>query len=88
MLFPYFVYIAHFPKFTRGSSSFMENLCSWKNKQRKKVLGRKKGKKKAGPNKKERVPLFQVKNKILLRKRLVLTELHAGAQISNRENAT
>ena len=45
MLFPYFVYIAHFPKFTRGSSSFMENLCSWKNKQRKKVLGRKKGKK-------------------------------------------
>ena len=24
MLFPYFVYIAHFTKFTRGSSLFME----------------------------------------------------------------
>ena len=45
----------------------------------------KKRKKKAGPKKKERVPLFQVKNKILLWKRLVLTELHAGAQISNKE---
>ena len=52
-----------------------------------KSLGEKK-EKKAGPKKKERVPLFQVKNKILLWKRLVLTELHAGAQISNKENAT
>ena len=41
MLFLYFVFIAHFTKFTRGSSLFMENLCSWKNQKRKKVLGKK-----------------------------------------------
>ena len=48
-----------------------------------KSLGEKK-EKKAGPKKKERVPLFQVKNKILLWKRLVLTELRAGAQIRTK----
>ena len=88
MLFPYFVYIAHFPKFTRGSSLFMEKFFAHgKINSGRKSLGEKK-EKKAGPKKKERVPLFQVKNKILLWKRLVLTELHAGPQISNKENAT
>ena len=85
MLFPYFVYIAYFTKFTRGSSLFMEkSLRMEKINSGRKSLGEKK-EKKAGPKKKERVPLFQVKNKILLWKRLVLTELHAGAQISNKE---
>ena len=43
MLFPYFVYIAHFTKFTRGRS--------WKNQKRKKVFGKKKKKEneKTGP---------------------------------------
>ena len=45
MLFPYFVYIAHFPKFTRGSSLFMEKSLFVENQQRKKVLGRKNEKK-------------------------------------------
>ena len=39
MSFPYFVYIAHLTKFTRGISFFLKNLCSWK------VLCIKKGKK-------------------------------------------
>ena len=66
MLFPYFVYIAHFPKFTRESSLFMEKIFTHgKINSGRKSLGEKK-EKKAGPKKKERVPLFQVKNKILL----------------------
>ena len=66
MLFPYFLYIAHFTKFTRGSSLFMEkSLRMEKINSGRKSLGEKK-EKKAGPKKKERVPLFQVKNKILL----------------------
>ena len=66
MLFPYFVYIAHFPKFTRGSSSFMEkSLLIEKINSGRKSLGEKR-KKKAGPKKKERVAHFQVRNKILL----------------------
>ena len=55
-----------------------------KNQQQKKVLGRKKRKKRQA-QRKERVALCQAKNTILLWKRLVLTELHAGAQISNKE---
>ena len=39
MLFPYFVYIAHFTKFTRGRSFLMK-----KNQKRKKVFGKKKKK--------------------------------------------
>ena len=49
MLFPYFfyiVYIAHFTKFTRGSSLIMEKSLSWKNKKlEKKSLEKKKKKK-------------------------------------------
>ena len=43
--------------------------------------------KKTGAKNKEKVPLCQVKNKIPLWKRLVLTELHAGVQTSNDEVA-
>ena len=47
MLFSYFVYIAHFTEFARESFLFQENLCSWKNQKRKKVVGeKKKGEKK------------------------------------------
>ena len=58
MLFLYFVFIAHFTKFTRGSSLFMENLCSWKNQKRKKVFGKKTRRKEE-----RKVPLCPVKKK-------------------------
>ena len=51
MLFRYFVYIAHFTKFTPGSSLFMEKSLLME-KINSKVLGRKE-EKKAGPKKKE-----------------------------------
>ena len=65
MLFPYFVYIAHFTKFTRGSSLLTESLLmeNQKNQKRKKVFGEKE--KNRGPKKRERVPLWQEKKKIL-----------------------
>ena len=87
MLFPYFfyiVYIAHFTKFTRGSSLIMEKSLSWKNKKLEKSPWKRK-KKKTGPKKKERVPFCQEKKKIPLWKRLVLAELHAGVRTSNKE---
>ena len=42
---------------------------------------------KRGRKKKERVPFCQEKEKKFLWKRLVLAELHAGVQISNKEFA-
>ena len=47
----------------------------------------KKRKKKTGPKEKVRVPFCQEKKKIPLWKRMVLTELHDGVQISNKEVA-
>ena len=41
----------------------LQNLCSWKNQKRKKVLGEKE--KNTGPKKRERVPFWQEKKKIL-----------------------
>ena len=74
MLFPYFVYIVHFTKFTRGISLEKYLLL-----EKSKVEGKKKH---------ERKYHFVKKRKEnLLRKRLVLAELHAGIQISNREVA-
>ena len=76
MLFPYFVYIVHFTKFTRGISLEKSLLV-----EKSKVEGKKK-------KKQERKYHFVKKRKEnLLRKRLVLAELHAGIQISNREVA-
>ena len=71
MLFLYFVFIAHFTKFTRGSSLFMENLCSWKNQKRKKVLGEKTRRK----EERKGTTLSGKEKKNLLWKRLVLAEL-------------
>ena len=56
----------------------MENLYSCKNQKRKKITG---------PKKKERVPFCQEKKRIPFLKRLVLAELHASVQISNKEVA-
>ena len=71
MLFLYFVFIAHFTKFTRESSLFMENLCSWKNQKRKKVLGEKTRRK----EERKGTTLSGKEKKNLLWKRLVLAEL-------------
>ena len=49
MLFPYFIYIAHLTKFTRGALCLWKNLCSGKIKG-----GRKSSVKKKRPLKKER----------------------------------
>ena len=83
MFIPYFVYIAHFTKFTRGIY-----LLIWKNRKRKKVRGKKREKKKeTGPKKKESTILSR-REKISLWKRLVLAELLAGEQrIKNKEVA-
>ena len=65
--FPYFVYLAHFTKFTRGSSLLMEKLFSRrKSKSRRKVLVKEKGnKRKTGPKKKEREPFWSRQEKFL-----------------------
>ena len=80
MLFPYFVYIVHFTKFTRGIS-LEKSLLVEKSSlvEKSKVEGKKK------KNKKESTILSRKES--LLRKRLVLAELHAGIQMSNREVA-
>ena len=70
MLFLYLVFIAHFTKFTRGSSLFMVNLCSWKNQKRKKVLGKKTRRKEE-----RKGTTLSGKEKNPLWKRLVLAEL-------------
>ena len=70
MLFLYLVFIAHFTKFTRGSSLFMVNLCSWKNQKRKKVLGKKTKRKEE-----RKGTTLSGKEKNPLWKRLVLAEL-------------
>ena len=88
--FPYFVYLAHLTKFTRGSSLLMEKLYARRKiKSRRKSLVKKKGKKKENRSKEERKRTILVKTrKIPLWKRLVLAELHAGAQISDKEVAS
>ena len=80
MLFPYFVYIVHFTKFTRGISLEKYLLV-----EKSKVEGKKKQKNKHKEERKYHSVNKRKKN--LLRERLVLAELHAGIQISNREVA-
>ena len=50
MLFPYFVYIAHFTKFTRGSSVLKEKSLLM---EKSKVFGKRKGKKKQAQRRKK-----------------------------------
>ena len=59
------------------------SLLMQKNQKRKKFLGEK-IRKNTGPKKNERVPRKEKKS---LLKRLILVELHAGVQISNKELA-
>ena len=71
MLFPYFAYIEHFTKLTRGSFLFkekfllMEKSKSEESRRWKKKKNKKKKKKKR-PKKKERVPICQEKKKDFL----------------------
>ena len=77
-----FTSIAHVTKFTRGSSLFMEkSLLMEKSKVEESPW------KKNRPEEEKKGSLCQVKNKIILWKRLVLAELHAGFQNSNNEVA-
>ena len=88
MLFPYFVYIAHFTKFTCESFLLNEKSLLVESHKQKKVVSEKKFKKlknKTGSKKKGRVPICQEKKKLPLWKRLVLAELHADVQILNKE---
>ena len=62
MLFPYFVYIAHFTKFTRGSSLLTESLLMEKSKAEESPWWKEKN---TGPKKRKRVPFWQEKKKIL-----------------------
>ena len=67
MLFPYFAYIEHFTKLTRGSFLFkekfllMEKIKIGRKSSVKKKKKNKKKKKKKRPKKKERVPICQEK---------------------------
>ena len=61
--------------FAHAKKSIAEEIPRWKNK------------KNTGPKKKERVPFCQETWKNSLLKRLILVELHAGVQISNKELA-
>ena len=65
--FPYFVYLAHLTKFTRGSSLLMEKLFARRKiKSRRKSLVKKKEKKrKTGLKKKEREPFWSRQEKFL-----------------------
>ena len=66
MLFPYFVYIAHFTKFTCESFLLKEKSLLVESHKRKKVVSEKKLKKlknKTGFKKKRRVPICQEKKK-------------------------
>ena len=71
---PYFVYIAHFKNSLVEVLCLWKNLCSRKNQERKKVLGKKKKKKKkkekTGPKKKERVPFCREKKNFLCKRDL------------------
>ena len=66
MLFPYFVYIAHFTNFTCESFFLKEKSLLVENHERKKVVGEKNKKNKTGLKKKERVPICQEKKKLPL----------------------
>ena len=69
MLFPYFAYIEHFTKLTRGSFLFKEKFLLMEKIQigrKSSVKKKKRKKKKKGSKKKERVPICQEKKKHFL----------------------
>ena len=76
--FQYFVYIAHFTKFTRRSSLLMNKLFTCRKiKSRRKSLVKEKKKENRSKEERKRIPFV---------KRLVLAELHAGAQIWTKKS--
>ena len=90
MLFPYFAYIEHFTKLTRGSFLFKEKFLLMEKIQigRKSSVKKKKRKKKKRLKEERKSTNLSRKEKALpLWKRLVLAELHAGVQILNKEVA-
>ena len=90
MLFPYFAYIEHFTKLTRGRFLFKEKFLLMEKIQigRKSSVKKKKRKKKKRLKEERKSTNLSRKEKALpLWKRLVLAELHAGVQILNKEVA-
>ena len=84
MFFPYFAYIEHFTKLTRGSFLFKEKFLLMEKIQ----IGRKSSVKKKRLKEERKSTNLSRKEKALpLWKRLVLAELHAGVQILNKEFA-
>ena len=84
MLFPYFVYIVHFAKFTRGSSLLTESLLMEKSKAEESPWWKRK---KYRPKEERKSTILARKEKNPSWKRLAVAELHAGVQISNKEVA-
>ena len=88
MLFPYFLALHTLQNSHMEALCLWKNLRSWKNQKQKKVLSKKKRGKK---NKTKQAQIRQneyhsiKKQKHSLQKQLVLVELHAGVQISNKE---
>ena len=77
--FRYFVYIAHFTKFTRRSSLLMNKLftCRKIKSRRKSLVKERKKKENRSKEERKRIPFV---------KRLVLAEVHAGAQIWTKKS--
>ena len=84
MLFPYFIYIAHLTKFTRGALCLWKNLCSGKIKGGRKSSVKKK-KAIEEREKKERVPFCPERNSFV--KATGTVGAPHWRQISNREVA-
>ena len=89
-LFPYFLALHTLQNSHMEALCLWKNLRSWKNQKQKKVLSKKKKRKKK-QNKTKQAQIRQneyhsiKKQKNSLQKQLVLVELHAGVQISNKE---
>ena len=89
-LFPYFLALHTLQNSHMEALCLWKNLRSWKNQKQKKVLSKKK-KRKTKQNKTKQAQIRQneyhsiKKQKNSLQKQLVLVELHAGVQISNKE---
>ena len=89
MLFPYFLALHTLQNSHIEALCSWKNLCSWKSQKQKKVLSKKKKKRKKNKTKQAQIRQNEYhsikKQKNSLQKQLVLVELHAGVQISNKE---
>ena len=87
MLFPYFVYIAHFPKFTRGSSLFMEKSLLMEKSTAEESPWEKKGKK-GRPKEERKSTTLSSKEQNSFVKAISTNGASRWRPDSNKENAT